>query len=229
MSSPRALRILVVEDDFAIRRLLDERLAAAGLDVAAFADLQSARAALSAQAFDLLLLDLGLPDGEGVDFVRELRSYSALPVLVLSARHLERDKIAALDAGADDYLSKPFAAGELLARIRALSRRARADAAPLVLEAGDLRIDFASRRVLRAGAPVHLTPIEFDVLSLLASRPDQVLTYRHLLTEAWGSAALDQHHYVRIVVGHLRRKLEADPARPRHLLTETGVGYRWQS
>ncbi|MCC6561429.1 MAG: response regulator [Xanthomonadales bacterium] len=229
MNTPRSVQALIVEDDFAIRRLLAECLAASHIGVQCASDLSEARDQLSHQAFDLLLLDLGLPDGDGVDFVRELRRYSTLPVLVLSARHLERDKIPALDAGADDYRSKPFASGELLARIRALTRRARADATPPILVAGELRIDFAARRVSRGGVAVHLTPLEFSVLSLLAAHPDQVLTYRRLLADAWGDAARDQHHYVRIVVGHLRRKLEADPTRPRHLLTETGVGCRWQS
>ncbi|HWS27702.1 MAG TPA: response regulator [Xanthomonadales bacterium] len=228
MSAPRPLSVLVVEDDFSIRRLLLERLLAHGLQAAGAADLGAAREALSRAPCDLLLLDLGLPDGDGVDFIRELRAWTDMPVLVLSARHLERDKIAALDAGADDYLSKPFASGELLARIRALTRRVRPERAGLPCECGELVIDFAAHRVTRAGVPVHLTAIEFRVLALLASHPGKVLTYRQLLAEAWGPGVQDQHHYVRIVVGHLRRKLEADVAQPRHLLTETGVGYRWQ-
>jgi two-component system, OmpR family, KDP operon response regulator KdpE len=227
--SAASLRVLVVEDDFPIRRLLQERLAAAEVDAHAVATLAEARSALSARGVDLVLLDLGLPDGDGVDFVRELRRWSTLPVLILSARHLERDKIAALDAGADDYLAKPFPVGELLARMRALTRRARGESAPASAQFGELQIDFAARRVLRAGESVHLTPIEFDVLSLLAAQAGKVVTYRQLLAAAWGAEASGQHHYVRIVVGHLRRKLEADPLRPRHLLTETGVGYRFQS
>ena len=228
MNSSQPISVLVVEDDFSIRRLLTDRLRAHGLRAREAADLAGASAQLSAEACDLLLLDLGLPDGDGVDFIRELRSWSDLPILVLSARHREPDKVAALDAGADDYLAKPFASGELLARIRALTRRARAERASTACHCGDLAIDFAAHRVTRAGEPVKLTPIEFRVLALLASHPGKVLTYRQLLSEAWGSAASDQHHYVRIVVGHLRRKLEAEPARPRHLITETGVGYRWQ-
>jgi two-component system KDP operon response regulator KdpE len=228
VSAPRPLSVLVVEDDFSIRRLLLERLLAHGLHATAAADLGAAREALSGAPCDLLLLDLGLPDGDGVDFIRELRTWTDLPVLVLSARHLEQDKIAALDAGADDYLSKPFASGELLARIRALTRRVRPERAGLPCECGDLCIDFAAHRVTRAGVPVHLTAIEFRVLALLASHPGKVLTYRQLLVEAWGAGVQEQYHYVRIVVGHLRRKLEADVTQPRHLLTETGVGYRWQ-
>ena len=229
MIDAQTLSVLVVEDDFSIRRLLLDRLRAHGLVAFAAADLAEARTTMAAERIDLLLLDLGLPDGDGIDFIRELRGWTDLPVLVLSARHLERDKIAALDAGADDYLAKPFAAGELLARIRALTRRARPERVGQVLECGALMIDFAGRRVSRDGAPVHLTPIEFRVLALLASQPGKVLTYRQLLAAAWGAEATEQHHYVRIVVGHLRRKLEADAAQPRHLLTETGVGYRWQS
>lgn len=229
MNAPPRTRVLIVEDDFSIRRLLAEGLAKHAVDTTEAADLGAARAVLSTTAIDLILLDLGLPDGDGVAFIGELRGWSDLPVLVLSARHLERDKIGALDAGADDYLAKPFATGELLARIRALTRRARPERGDTHCIAGDLDIDFAARRVLRAGADVHLTPIELRVLALLASHPGRVLTYGQLLNEGWNSRNPEQHHYVRIVVGHLRRKLEAEPAQPRHLLTETGIGYRWQS
>lgn len=228
MAECDAVMVLVIEDDFSIRRLLQERLEHAGLMVHAVADLGAARRALSAQRVGIVLLDLGLPDGDGVDFVRELRRWSDLPVLILSARHQDADKIAALDAGADDYLAKPFSSGELLARIRALTRRARAERTPPIVRFGDWSIDFASRRVHRDGELMHLTPIEFNVLAQLAAHPGQVMTYRQLLADAWGPEATGQHHYVRIVVGHLRRKLEADPLRPRHLLTDTGVGYRFQ-
>ncbi len=229
MTDSPSLRVLVVEDDFSIRRLLLDRLETNGIVVCVAATLAEARSELSAQSIDLLLLDLGLPDGDGVDFVRELRRWSRVPVLILSARHQEQDKIAALDAGADDYLAKPFSAGEMLARIRALTRRAGSNPPPSSAVFGELHIEFAARRVTRASALIRLTPIEFDVLSLLAAHVGQVMTYRQLLAEAWGPEAVGQHHYVRIVVGHLRRKLEADPTRPRHLLTETGVGYRFQS
>ena len=228
MAERNAATVLVIEDDFSIRRLLQERLESAGLIVHAAADLAAARPALSLRDIEIVLLDLGLPDGDGVDFVRELRRWSTLPVLILSARHLETDKIAALDAGADDDLAKPFSSGELLARIRALTRRLRPERTPPVARFGELRIDFAARRVQRNGEFVHLTPIEFDVLALLAAHAGQVMTYRQLLADAWGPDAAGQHHYVRIVVGHLRRKLEADPLRPCHLLTDTGVGYRFQ-
>lgn len=229
MSTDAGLRVLLIEDDFAIRNLLRERLHEHGLTVQAAEHLARARELLAGDAVDLILLDLGLPDGDGINFIAELRRWSDLPVLVLSARSQERDKIAALDAGADDYLSKPFTIGELLARTRAISRRARIDRREPVLTAGELQIDFAQRRISRAGQQLHLTPIEFRLLSLLAGQPGRVLTYKHLLAEGWSTQNPDLHHYVRIVIGHLRRKLEIDPAQPRHLLTETGIGYRWQS
>ena len=229
MTEPMTLSVLVIEDDFDIRRLIVDRLERAGIAVRSAGTLAAARTELSAQSTDLILLDLGLPDGDGIEFVVELRRWSKLPVLVISARHLEHDKIAALDAGADDYLAKPFATGELLARIRAVTRRIPSDRPRAIATYGELQINFAAREVIRAGQPVQLTPIEFDVLSLLAAHHGQVMTYRQLLADAWGPAAAGQHHYVRIVVGHLRRKLEDDPLRPRHLLTATGVGYRFQS
>jgi two-component system KDP operon response regulator KdpE len=179
---------------------------------------------------DLVILDLGLPDRDGLDFIRDLRAWATLPVLVLSARSLESDKVAALDAGADDYLSKPFGVPELLARVRALLRRhARGGSAtPLVLlSGGKVQVDLARRTVTRDGMPVHLTPIEFRLLATLISHDDRVLTHRQLLREVWGEGHSDSGHYLRIYVGRLRHKLEDDPTRPRHLLTETGVGYRF--
>ena len=229
MSERDHLIVLVVEDDFSIRRLLQERLGRADILVHAAGCLADARQTLSTHRIDLLVLDLGLPDGDGADFVRELRRWSALPILILSARHLEQDKIAALDAGADDYVVKPFPVGELLARIRALTRRVRLEREPPILRFGGCQLDFAARQLTREGGQVRLTPTEFEVLCLLATRAGQVVTYRQLLADVWGADALGQHHYVRIVVGHLRRKLEADPLRPRHLLTETGVGYRFHT
>jgi two-component system, OmpR family, KDP operon response regulator KdpE len=179
---------------------------------------------------DLIVLDLGLPDGDGVALVRDVRGWSSVPIIVLSARVDEADKVAALDAGADDYLVKPFGVAELMARVRAaLRRRARgADESPIV-ELGDVRIDLANRRVTRAGADVHLTQLEFRLLATLVAHPGKVLTHRHLLREVWGPAYVEHNHYLRIYMGHLRHKLEADPAQPRHLLTETGVGYRFQT
>jgi two-component system, OmpR family, KDP operon response regulator KdpE len=179
---------------------------------------------------DLIILDLGLPDGDGEQFVRELRTWSSVPVLVLSARSTETDKIDVLDAGADDYLTKPFSVGELLARVRALLRRnARAgESESAVVRFGTVEIDLMRRQVTRAGETVHLTPIEYRLLGLLVANTGKVMTHRHLLREVWGPSYIESSHYLRIYVGHLRQKLENDPAQPQHFLTETGVGYRFQ-
>jgi two-component system KDP operon response regulator KdpE len=179
---------------------------------------------------DLVILDLGLPDGDGMDFIRGVRPWTAMPIIVLSARIVEDDKVAALDAGADDYLTKPFGVGELLARVRAaLRRRERAGtASQAAVRFDDVVVDLSARRVTKAGADVHLTQIEFRLLSQLLAEPGRVLTHRHLLREVWGPSHADDSHYLRIYMANLRRKLEDDPARPRYLLTETGVGYRFQ-
>jgi two-component system KDP operon response regulator KdpE len=177
---------------------------------------------------DLIVLDLGLPDGDGIELIRDVRGWSAVPIIVLSARVEESDKVAALDAGADDYLVKPFGVGELQARVRAsLRRRARgADESPIVAF-GPVVVDLANRRVMRDGADVHLTQIEFRLLAALLAHPGKVLTHRQLLRDVWGPSYVEHNHYVRIYMGHLRQKLEADPAQPHHLLTETGIGYRF--
>ncbi|HEY6896382.1 MAG TPA: two-component system response regulator KdpE [Rhodocyclaceae bacterium] len=221
-------RVLIVEDDFQIRRFVRAALEAEGCTVNEAPKGAAGLAEAGAQAPDLVVLDLGLPDMDGVDFVRELRTWSALPVLVLSARSAEDDKVKALDAGADDYLSKPFGVAELLARVRALLRRRGGNGAdtPLVTF-GDVHIDLARRSVSRGGEEVHLTPIEYRLLALLASNPGKVLTHRHLLREVWGGEAADNAHYLRIYIARLRQKLEADATQPRYLLTETGVGYRF--
>lgn len=179
---------------------------------------------------DLVILDLGLPDGDGMDFIRGVRPWTAMPIIVLSARIVEDDKVAALDAGADDYLTKPFGVGELLARVRAaLRRRERAGtASQAAVRFDDVVVDLSARRVTKAGADVHLTQIEFRLLSQLLAEPGRVLTHRHLLREVWGPSHADDSHYLRIYMANLRRKLEDDPARPRYLRTETGVGYRFQ-
>jgi len=179
---------------------------------------------------DLLILDLGLPDGSGIDLIRDLRGWSEVPVLILSARTQENDKIDALDAGADDYLTKPFSVGELRARVRALLRRrlrSGEDVTPLI-EFGDVAVDLSRRLVLRGGEAVHLTPIEYRLLSTLLGHPGKVLTQRNLLREIWGPSYVESSHYLRVYVGHLRQKLENDPTQPKHFLTETGVGYRFQ-
>ncbi len=178
---------------------------------------------------DLVILDLGLPDGDGTDFIRAVRAWSGMPIVVLSARVEEHDKVEALDAGADDYLSKPFGVAELLARMRAsLRRTARSgDEQGPVLRFADVVVDLANRRVLRSEQEVHLTQVEFRLLAVLLSHPGKVLTHRLLLREVWGPSHVEHSHYLRIYMGHLRQKLEADPARPRHLITETGIGYRF--
>ena len=186
--------------------------------------------ALGEREAQLVVLDLGLPDMDGVAFIRQLRTWSSLPVLILSARLAERDKIEALDAGADDYLTKPFGVGELLARVRALLRRhaLEEDATPL-RRFGEVEVDLARRQVRRNGDDVHLTQIEYSLLAVLLANEGKVMTHRHLMREVWGPGHAEQGHYLRIYVGRLRQKLEDDPARPRHFLTETGVGYRFQT
>ncbi|RXZ45095.1 two-component system response regulator KdpE [Crenobacter cavernae] len=220
--------VLVIEDELQIRRFLRASLAAEGFTVI---DAETAREGLAEAVRhlpQLVLLDLGLPDADGVTVLRALREWSAVPVIVLSARNQETDKVAALDAGADDYLTKPFGVAELMARIRvALRHRLNASApANPVIEAGDLAIDLSAHKVSRAGDEVHLTPLEFRLLAELARHAGKVLTHRHLLKEVWGPNAVEHSHYLRIYMAQLRHKLEADPTTPRYLLTETGVGYR---
>ena len=219
-------KVLVVEDEVEIRRFIRLSLQAESLEVSEADGVQRGLVEAGTRRPDLVVLDLGLPDGDGIDFIRGLRTWSEIPVIVLSARTMETDKIAALDAGADDYLDKPFGTGELLARVRAQLRRhprASADAQSL-LEFGDVRIDLVRRTVERAGAALHLTPIEYRLLTHLASHPNRVLTHPQLLKAVWGPSHSEDTHYVRIYMGHLRAKLEADPSQPQHLITELGVG-----
>ncbi|MRR51748.1 MAG: two-component system response regulator KdpE [Rhodocyclaceae bacterium] len=219
--------ILVVEDEPQIRRFVRAALEEEGCRVV---DAATAKGALEAMSTTpaLLVLDLGLPDRDGVELIRELRAWSGVPIMVLSARSAEDQKVEALDAGADDYLAKPFGVGELRARVRAMLRRQSAMGGEAVVEFGDVRVDHVHRAVTRCGEAVHLTPIEYRLLCLLLASAGKVLTHRQLLREVWGPGHGERSHYLRIYVGHLRQKLEADPARPRHLLTETGVGYRFQ-
>ncbi|TMS57679.1 two-component system response regulator KdpE [Imbroritus primus] len=219
--------ILIIEDDVPIRRVLHSALAAEGFRLVEAETMQRGLIEAGSHKPDLVILDLGLPDGNGVDFLRSLRAWSAMPVIVLSARTLEHDKIDALDAGADDYLTKPFGAGELLARVRAQLRRHHRVAEEAVVAFGDVQVDLVHRQVLRGGVPVALTPVEYRLLTVLLRHAGKVLTHRQLLQEVWGPGHVDRSHYVRLYVGYLRRKLEADPARPAHLVTETGVGYRF--
>ncbi|MBX3622750.1 MAG: response regulator [Rhizobacter sp.] len=222
-------KVLVIEDEGDIRRFVRLALESGGHEVAEADTLRRGLIDAGTRRPDLVVLDLGLPDGDGVAFIREFRGWSAAPVLVLSARAGEADKIAALDAGADDYLVKPFGVGELLARVRAQLRRRQGAGTPAesVQTFGDVRIDRGRRLVERAGVALHLTPIEYRLLTLLTAQPERVVTHRQLLKDVWGPAHTDDVHYVRVHMGNLRKKIEADPSRPRWLLTEAGVGYRF--
>ncbi|TAN10280.1 MAG: two-component system response regulator KdpE [Burkholderiaceae bacterium] len=222
-------RILIVEDEANIRRFVRLTLAAEGYEVFEAASLQRGLIEAGTRRPDAVVLDLGLPDGDGIDLIRDVRTWSAAPIIVLSARVSEADKIAALDAGADDYLVKPFGAGELLARVRAQLRRWREQTPggePLI-SFGDVTVDLTGHSIRRAGEALHLTPIEYRLLTHLASHPERVLTHKQLLLAVWGPAHVEDTHYVRVHMANLRKKIEADPARPRHLLTEAGVGYRF--
>ena len=218
-------RVLVVDDESQILRALQLKLRAAGyaVETAATADEALMKAAMRPP--EAIILDVLLPDGNGTEVCRELRSWSAVPILVLSAVGEEREKIAALDAGADDYVTKPFSGEELLARLRAALRRAAPSARP-VLEIGELRIDLEKRAVTMAGEPVALTPIEYDLLRLLAQNEGKLLTHPAILREIWGPAYGEESNYLHVYVSHLRRKIEPEPARPSYLLTQAGVGYR---
>lgn len=226
MNTGSAPHLLVIEDDRGIRRSLRMALEAADIKLAEAETLQQARAELAAGWPDLILLDLSLPDGDGVDFLRELRAYSSLPVLILSARMQEQEKVAALNAGADDFLSKPFGNAELVARVRALLRRVPAGAPEERFRFGDIEVDPLAMTVTRAGERVHLTPTEMQLLLALLRSRGRVLTHAVLLREVWGGNSAGQGQYLRVYMGHLRRKLEHDPARPQWILTEPGVGYR---
>ena len=224
MHSPVAL---LIEDEPQIRRFVRAALEAEGWQVHEAEGAQRGLIEAGTRKPDLLVLDLGLPDGDGVALIRDVRGWSAVPIIVLSARVDEADKIAALDAGADDYLTKPFGVGELLARVRANLRRPRnAEEQASTFRFGEVEVDRSARLVRRAGAEVHLTPTEYRLLATLVAHAGRVLTHRQLLREVWGPSHADQSHYLRIYMGHLRHKLEADPAQPKHLLTETAVGYR---
>ncbi|QKS30054.1 MAG: two-component system response regulator KdpE [Candidatus Accumulibacter similis] len=221
--------VLVIEDEPNIRRFIRMSLEAEGCQVYETDSMQRGLIAAGTRRPDMVVLDLGLPDGDGVDFIRDLRAWSGIPIIVLSARTTEADKVGALDSGADDYVTKPFGAAELLARVRAqLRRRSSASGnGSTVLEFGKMRVDLGKRLVERAGEHLHLTPIEYRLLAFLVTHPDSVLTHRQLLKAVWGPAHADDSHYVRVYMGLLRKKIEDDPAQPRHIITETGVGYRF--
>ncbi|QSD33911.1 two-component system response regulator KdpE [Pectobacterium brasiliense] len=220
--------ILIVEDEKEIRRFVRQALEGEGCRVFDAETMQRGLLEAATRKPDLIILDLGLPDGNGINYIRDLRQWSSLPVIVLSARTDEQDKIDALDAGADDYLTKPFGIGELLARLRvALRRHSNTQQETPLVSFGNITVDLLNRQVNRDGQELHLTPIEFRLLATLLASPGKVLTQRQLLTQVWGPNAVEHSHYLRIYMGHLRQKLESDPARPRHLLTETAIGYRF--
>ncbi|MDT3605093.1 two-component system response regulator KdpE [Cronobacter dublinensis] len=222
------ISVLIVEDEKEIRRFLRTALESEGLRVYDAETLQRGLIEAATRKPDLVILDLGLPDGDGIDFIRDYRQWSQTPVIVLSARSDEQDKIAALDAGADDFLGKPFGIGELQARLRvALRRHGAASQSEPVVRFSDITVDLAARRITRGAQEIHLTPIEFRLLAVLLNNAGKVLAQRQLLSKVWGPNAVEHSHYLRIYMGHLRQKLELDPARPRHLLTETGIGYRF--
>jgi two-component system KDP operon response regulator KdpE len=218
-------RILVVDDEVQILRALRTNLRGAGYEVDTAETAEQALAAAAMRPPDAVILDLVLPDGSGTDVARRLREWTKVPIVVLSAVGEEQEKIAALDAGADDYVTKPFGIDELLARLRAVLRRASPATGP-VLDIGELRIDLDKRSVSVAGTPLSLTPNEFDLLRVLAQNEGKLLTHRTLLNEVWGPAYNRESHYLHVYVSQLRRKVEPDPARPRYILTEPGAGYR---
>jgi two-component system KDP operon response regulator KdpE len=218
---------LIVEDEKQIRRFVRTALETEAFSVVEAETLKQGLIDAGTRKPDVVILDLGLPDGDGIDFIREFRTWSSVPIIVLSARSDDSDKIQALDAGADDYLTKPFSVGELLARVRATRRRGSTAAAAVDgFRFGDVEVDLIAHAVRKGGATVHLTPIEFRLLALMLNNLGRVLTHKQILREVWGPNYVEHEHYVRVHMGHLRQKLEDDPAQPRHLLTETAVGYR---
>jgi two-component system, OmpR family, KDP operon response regulator KdpE len=220
--------VLVVDDDPGLVRALSINLRARGYEVHAAATGAGALQLAAAHPPQAVVLDLGLPDLDGIEVIQGLRGWTAVPILVLSAREQQREKVAALDAGADDYVVKPFGMDELLARLRAAIRRGAAEPAPPTVVTVDFTVDLAAGRVLRDGADVKLTPTEWHLLEVLARNPGRVVDHARLLTEVWGPAYADQTNYLRVYMATLRRKLEPDAANPRHLLTEAGRGYRFE-
>jgi two-component system, OmpR family, KDP operon response regulator KdpE len=221
--------VILIEDEPQIRRFVSEALQEEGWTVFEAENGQRGLIEAGSRKPDLLIVDLGLPDMDGVEVIKEFRNWSAVPVLILSARTDEPEKIVALDAGADDYLTKPFGIGELLARVRAVTRRRlqAADISPKVVF-GEVEVDFSQHTANRSGQPVHLTSIEYRLLVALLSNPSKIMSQRRLMQEVWGPNHTESSHYLRIYMSHLRQKLEIDPAQPTHLLTEIGVGYRFE-
>jgi two-component system KDP operon response regulator KdpE len=228
MSTPTTPIALVLEDEREIRLFVRNSLEAEGWQVVEAETIRQGLIEAGTRRPDLVIADLGLPDGDGVDFIRELRTWSGVPIIVLSARSHEVEKVAALDAGADDYITKPFGVAELLARTRANMRRVRASRAEAdaVFRFGTVEVDLAARIVRQRGVEVHLTPIEYRLLGVLITNAGRVLTHPYLLRQVWGPTQSQSTHYLRVYMGNLRQKLEDDSAQPRHIVTETGVGYR---
>jgi two-component system KDP operon response regulator KdpE len=220
-------KVLVIDDEAPILHALRINLAARKYEVSTATDGAGGLAAMARDRPDVLILDLGLPDMDGTDVIRGVRGWTSTPIIVLSAWGQESQKVAALDAGADDYVTKPFGMDELLARLRAAVRRAAPGPAEPVVTTADFTVDLSAKRVVRDGADVRLTPTEWQLLEQLVRNADRLVSQRHLLQEVWGPAYLDQASYLRVYVANLRRKLEPNPARPRYLLTEAGMGYRF--
>lgn len=223
-------RVLIIEDEIQIRRILKNALEDEGCHISEAGSVKEGLRQVGATNPELIVLDLGLPDGDGIGFIEEVRTWSDTPILILSARFDEKDKVAGLNAGADDYLTKPFGVSELIARIKALLRRKprlEDDVSPLV-HFGNCSVDFSTRTVLRGDQEIHLTPIEYKLLAVMLSRPDKVMTQTHILKIVWGDSYADSAHYLRIYMSHLRQKLEENPSQPKHFLTEIGVGYRFK-
>jgi two-component system, OmpR family, KDP operon response regulator KdpE len=221
--------VLIIEDDSQIRRFLRVTLGSSGYQLLEATSAQEGIKHVGLQHPDLIILDLTLPDSDGLEVARQLREWTQTPIIVLSARNQEKDKVAALDAGADDYLTKPFGTEELLARMRVALRhalRSMHGSDDPIFSVGDLRVDMAHRQVFVGAEEVHLTPIEYKLLLMLVQNAGKVITRRQLLHDVWGAAYIDESHYLRVYMGQLRHKLEADPTRPRYLITEPGVGYR---
>ena len=224
--SEKGLRVLVIDDEPQIRKLLKVSLGAHGYDVhESMSGMDSVVQAADIKP-DLVILDLGLPDIDGKEVVRRLREGSDVPILILTARDQEKEKIDALDAGADDYITKPFSMGELLARMRVSVRRSAHVGEDPVIQCGDLSIDLAQRRVMVDAQEIKLTPTEYDIIKILAQNAGKVLTHRQLLKAVWGDTYSDDTHYIRVYIGQLRRKIEPNPTQPRYIITESGVGYR---
>jgi two-component system KDP operon response regulator KdpE len=221
-------RVLIVDDEYAIRRFLRASLTAHNHTVFEAVSGQEALAAVAAHRPDVVILDLGLPDMDGVEVTRQLREWSQVPIIILSVREQETDKIAALDAGADDYLTKPFGIGELLARLRVALRRVAQPATEPVFTSGELTVDLMRRLVTVAERPIQLTPTEYDLLKFLIAHAGKVLTHGQILRQVWGRGYEQETHLLRVNISNLRRKLEPDPTRPIYILTEPGVGYRLQ-